>query len=67
MYYRRNIKNGTIECRSVDFLGNPEWEKISESEYMGLLSEIKVIGPQADTDAMLVDHEMRLTMMELGI
>lgn len=23
--------------------------------------------PQADTDAMLVDHEMRLTMLELGI
>ena len=23
--------------------------------------------PQADTDAMLIDHEMRLTMLELGI
>ena len=67
MYYRRHIKNGTIERRSVDFLDNPEWEKISESEYMALLSEIEVIDPQADTDAMLVDHEMRLTMLELGI
>ena len=25
------------------------------------------VDPQADTDAMLVDHEMRLTMLELGI
>ena len=23
--------------------------------------------PQADTDAMLIDHELRLTMLELGI
>ena len=29
--------------------------------------EPEIIDPQADTDAMLVDHEMRLTMLELGI
>lgn len=29
--------------------------------------EPEVIDPQADTDAMLVDHEMRLTVLELGL
>ena len=27
----------------------------------------EITDPQADTDAMLVDHEYRLTMLELGL
>lgn len=29
--------------------------------------ETETVDPQADTDAMLIDHEYRLTMLELGL
>lgn len=28
---------------------------------------VEVVSPQADTDAMIVDHEYRLTLLELGL
>lgn len=48
-------RDGTCEIRE---------RKVDETE---IAEETLPSDPQADTDAMMVDHEYRLTLLELGI
>ena len=55
--YRYKLVDGKpVECTP---------EEIAEQE--DALRPVPVHDPQDDMDAMLVDHELRLTMLELGI
>lgn len=55
--YRYKLVDGKpVECTP---------EEIAEQE--DALRPVPVPDPQDDMDAMLVDHELRLTMLELGI
>lgn len=55
--YRYKLVDGKpVECAA---------EEIAEQEEA--LRPVPVPDPQDDMDAMLVDHELRLTMLELGI
>ena len=55
--YRYKLADGKpVECTA---------EEIAEQE--DALRPVPVPDPQDDMDAMLVDHELRLTMLELGI
>lgn len=55
--YRYKLVDGQpVECTA---------EEIAEQE--DALRPVPVPDPQDDMDAMLVDHELRLTMLELGI
>ena len=65
-----NILAGLLEPTSGEVLvdGKPvecAAEEIAQQEEA--LRPVPVPDPQDDMDAMLVDHELRLTMLELGI
>lgn len=62
-----------IVLSDVSISYNSDNETIAKNEaYNGEytiedVSDIEEVNPQADTDAMLVDHEYRLTLLELGL
>lgn len=55
-YRYKLVDNKPVECTA---------EEIADQE--DALRPVPVPDPQDDMDAMLVDHELRLTMLELGI
>ena len=55
-YRYKLVDSKPVECAA---------EEIAEQE--DALRPVPVPAPQDDMDAMLVDHELRLTMLELGI
>ena len=40
MYFRKNLINGALESRNIEFPYNKNWEIISEEEYNTLLEEM---------------------------
>lgn len=56
------ISEGVAVSITPDVAAFEQW-KAEQAE----LESIEAEDPQADTDAMLIDHEYRLTLLELGI
>jgi len=57
-------KTGYVE--SIDSQGNPVYVAMPE-QLEKLRRQAQNANPQADTDAMLVDLEYRMTLLELGV
>lgn len=56
-------ENGIVTKIIPDEDAFNEWKERTEFE----AANIEASDPQADTDAMLIDHEYRLTLLELGL
>lgn len=57
------IENGIVTKIIPDEDAFKDWQKQTELE----AATVEASDPQADTDAMLIDHEYRLTLLELGL
>lgn len=56
------ITDGVVKGIAPDVAAYEEW-KVEKTEE----EAVSILNPQADTDAMLIDHEYRLTLLDLGL
>ena len=75
MFYRKNLIDGRLESRNVEFSYSDEWEIIEKTEYDMLIEKMQINEKNAEDEnaqieddmaAMLIDLEYRTTLLELN-